>query len=496
MFGRRQIFTDEAEITAGNVCDVLNKALYWHSINQEEINYLWGYYRGVTPILNKTKEVRETINHKIAVNRANEIVTFKRGYGFGEPIQYIRRGPKKSAKKPQGLQKLLSKLKPQKGGEDKLSEDINRLNEFMFTEDKHAEDSALAEWLYVCGVGMRMALPGDGAEEPFKIYTLDPRYSFVVRYNGLGEPVVMGVKIIQKENGAKIYSVYTRDRYFEIENDTVLKEQGHVLRDVPLFEYPANKARLGAFEIALPLLDAINEIESNRLDDVVQYVNSFLALLGGTIDDETAKKLNEYKMLCLPEGVDAKYLSVAMQQTDVQVMADSLYEYVLTICGIPNRNGGSSTSDTGSAVIMRDGWEMAEAHMKSVEQEFKKAEKRFLKLILRILKDTPGIEMGLELKNVEIKFSRRNYDNLQTKAQVLTTLLNNPKIHPQLAFVHSGMFLDPESAYLQSKEWWEEQEEKQAAEMNSYVKSLGDNGDGDEDDDTVQQDRQDDSVSE
>lgn len=30
-------------------------------------------------------------NHgsKVCVNRANEIVTFKRAYGFGEPIQYI-----------------------------------------------------------------------------------------------------------------------------------------------------------------------------------------------------------------------------------------------------------------------------------------------------------------------------------------------------------------------------------------------------------------------
>lgn len=180
------------------------------------------------------------------------------------------------------------------------------------------------------------------------------------------------------------------------------------------------------------------------------------------------------KMLCLPEGVDAKYLSAAMQQTDMQVLVDNLYDAVLTICGIPNRNGGSSTSDTGSAVIMRDGWESAEAQMKSVEHEFKKAEKRFLKLILRILKDTPDVEMNLELRNVEIKFSRRNYDNLQTKSQVLTTLLNNPKIHPELAFVHSGLFLDPESAYLQSKEWWEQQEQKEQQELNSYVDSLTD----------------------
>ena len=442
MNGRTTIYTDEPEITVENVVEVLNKALRTHAVNQGEIEYLWDYYRGKTPILGKKKEVRESINHKICVNRANEIVTFKRGYGFGEPIQYIRRGTN-----------------------DSLSDEINELNEYMFVENKHAEDSALAEWIYVAGRGMRMALPGPDKDEPFKLYTLDPRYSFVVRYNGLGEPVVMGVKFITKENKQSVYSCYTRDMYFEIENGVVVKSQPHVLGDVPIFEYPANRAQLGAFEIVLSLLDAINEAESNRLDDMVQYVNSFLALLGGTIDDETHSKLDEYKMLCLPEGVDAKYLSVAMQQGDTQVMVDDLYDAVLTICGIPNRNGGSSTSDTGSAVIMRDGWEMAEAQMKSVEDEFKKAEKRFLKMVLRILKDMVGLE--IELKNVEIKFSRRNYDNLQTKSQVLTTLLSNPKIHPELAFQHCGLFLDPESAYLQSKEWWEANERKVSNEVQS-----------------------------
>ena len=436
MFGRTQIYTDVAEITAENVVDVLQKALNVHAKNQGEIDYLWNYYRGKTPILSKKKEVRESINHKVNVNRANEIVTFKRGYGFGEPIQYIRRGT-----------------------DEGLSDEIAALNEYMFLAGKHAEDSELAEWMYVAGVGMRMVMPGTDSEEPFKLFTLDPRYSFVVRYNGLGEPVVMGVKTIVKQEGSvQVHSVYTRDRYFEIENGVIIKNQAHVLGDVPIFEYPANKARLGSFEVCLSLLDAISEIESNRLDDVQQFVNSFLALLGGTIDDETASKLDEYKMLCLPEGVDAKYLSVAMQQNDTQVLADALYDEVLTICGIPNRNGGSSTSDTGSAVIMRDGWESAEAQMKSVELEFKRAEKRFLKLVLRILKDLTGTEIAL--KNVEIKFSRRNYDNIQTKSQVLTTLLSNPKVHPELAFIHSGLFLDPESAYLQSKEWWEENEKK------------------------------------
>ena len=466
LFGRTQIYTDVEYITAENVVEVLSKALLVHAKNQNEIQYLWDYYRGKTPILGKVKEVREEINHKINVNRANEIVTFKRGYGFGEPIQYIRRGT-----------------------EESLSDEVQALNEYMYVSGKEARDSDMAEWLYVSGVGMRMQLPGYDVEEPLRIFTLDPRYSFVVRYNGLGEPVVMGVKIIVKEDAHPVYSVYTKDRYFEIDNLTIKKEEYHFLGDVPIFEYPANKARLGCFEIVLPLLDAISELESNRMDDVVQYVNSFLALLGGTIDEETVKMLNENKMLCLPEGVDAKYLSAVMNQADLQIQADSLYEYVLTICGVPNRNGGSSTSDNGAAVIFRDGWQMAESHMKSVELEYKEADKRFLKMALRILNDMVGLE--LPLKNVEPKFSRRNYDNIQTKSQVLTTMLNNPRIHPELAFVHSGLFLDPEGAYLMSREWWETNERKEAEEMDAYVRSLGD-----EHEDTVHENGQDDSVSE
>ena len=244
LFGRTVIYTDEEHITSDNVVDVLNKAVKVHAQNQSEIEYLWNYYRGCTPILGKTKEVRENINHKIAVNRANEIVTFKRGYGFGEPIQYIRRG-----------------------SDEGLTDDIAALNEYMFAQSKHAKDSTLAEWMYVCGLGMRMVLPGQDADEPFKIYTLDPRYSFVVRYNGLGEPVVMGVKFVKRENGQIRYSVYAKDFYFEIENGLVMKQQGHVLGDIPLFVYPANQAQTGAFEVVLPLLDAINAALVELIED-------------------------------------------------------------------------------------------------------------------------------------------------------------------------------------------------------------------------------------
>jgi len=145
------------------------------------------------------------------------------------------------------------------------------------------------------------------------------------------------------------------------------------------------------------------------------------------------------------------------------VLVDNIWDAVQSICGVPYLNGEGSTSDNGVAVALRNGWQTAEAQMKSVELEWNRSEKGCLKLVLRILKDMTGLEIAL--KNVEIKFSRRNYDNIQTKSQVLTTLLSNPKVHPELAFIHSGLFLDPESAYLQSKEWWEANEQKALAQQ-------------------------------
>ena len=87
--GRRKIKTTVPEITKDNIVEVLDRALAEHAANAGEIQYLWDVYCGVQDIFDKIKYVRENINNKVVVNRANEIVTFKTAYLLNEPIQYI-----------------------------------------------------------------------------------------------------------------------------------------------------------------------------------------------------------------------------------------------------------------------------------------------------------------------------------------------------------------------------------------------------------------------
>ncbi len=463
LFGRRVIYTDVTEVTTGNVIDVLQKALFVHLQNQADIDYLYRYYRGDQPILNREKDVRPEINNKIVENRANEIVSFKVGYLMGEPVQYVSRGD-----------------------DEVIAKNVMRLNDYVLSEDKPAKDKELADWFHICGTSYRMILPDDMAdvdedEAPFEIFTLDPRYCFVVYSTALGNPPLMGVKYILKEDGTLVFSCYTQDHYYEVNNTWAILHSEPQYLGIPIIEYPANKARLGAFEIVIPLLDAINTVESNRLDGVEQFVQALMLFHNVDISSEDFGNLKEmgaikFKDIDAQTKAEIQYLTSEMNQAQTQTLVDSMYNTVLTICGMPNRNGGSSTSDTGSAVIMRDGWSAAEARAKDSELIFKRSEKEFLKLLLRICRDLG--DLSLKLSGLEIRFTRRNYENITEKANVLTMMLSNSKIAPVLAFTHSGLFSDPQLAYKMSMEYMEEQERKQEA-VNAGDQTIGGGGAGD-----------------
>lgn len=454
--GRRVIKTDETEVTVDNVISILDKALPYHEKNRQEIVYLWNYYKGLQPVLDRKKEVRPEICNKIVENRANEIVSFKTGYLMGEPLQYVSRG------------------------EGDIAEAINLLNEYVFAEEKPTKDKELADWFHICGTSFRMVLPdeevGEEDDSPFEIYTLDPRNTFVVYHNGLGNKPVLGVKYVIDDQAVVHYSCYSKYEYFEIVEGKVVKHEPHILGDIPIVEYPLNLARIGAFEIVLPLLDAINVTDSNRVDGVEQFIQALMVFYNIDISSEKYKELREegaIKVQDIDPNMKAKveYLVNNMSQGETQTLKEDMYQTVLTICGMPNRNGGSSTSDTGSAVIMRDGWSAAEARAKDAELMFKKSERIFLRLVLNICKTLKG--MDLRVSNVEIRFTRRNYENILQKAQVLDLMLKNSKIHPRLAFEHCGLFVDSDLAYTLSEEYAKEQEAKLQEQENL---KKGDNG--------------------
>lgn len=435
--GRKEIRSGVEAITAANVADVIAQAMVIHSVNQSRIKYLWDYYKGKQPIEQRIKETRPEINNKIVVNRANEIVSFKSGYLMGEPIQYIY-----------------------KGNDPKVAKAIETLNDFMFAEEKETKDKEIADWFYICGTAFRMVLPDREEDDaPFEIFTMNPMDTFVVYQNGYEHTPLLGCTFSLDQDGNRVFYAYSKDTFYKVVNGNVVTMQRHRLKGIPIVEYPLNMARIGAFELVLDLLNAINAAESDRQDAADAFVQAFMLFHNVDITSEDFTQMKAQGAIKVTDvdpqmPGEVKYIVESLSQADTQVLVNDLYTEVLTITGMPNRNGGSSTSDTGVATIFRDGWAAADARAKNDEQYFKRSEKEFLKIALQICKDTLG--MDVKVKDIEIRFTRRNYENIVSKANVLVTMLGNDRIHPRLAFEHCGMFADPGLAYQISEEFYED----------------------------------------
>ena len=454
LHGRKVIYTDAEEITSQNVVDILQSANEDNTSNVADIEYLYDYYKGDQPILEREKDFNDNIMNTIVENHANEIVSFKTGYFLSAPIQYID------------------------AGEDEVSEDLKNVNAWLGLESKEDSDLQIAEWFSICGTAFRMVLPKeeriDETDSPFEFFTLDPRTTFVVYSSKLGHKPMMGVTYVQLADEDKvIYYVYTNHEFFVIADDKIESTTAHSLGVVPIIEYPANNARMGDFEVVIGLLDAINSVQSDRADGVEQFIQSILCLENMQLDTDSEgdfmQRLKEVGGMFIPEGGKAYYLNQQLNQGDTQTLKDDLYEAVLYICGMPNRNGGSSTSDTGSAVLLRDGWSAAEARAKNTEICFKKSERKFLNMIIFIANTMGGTNLGLT--QVDIRFPRRNYTNDSAKVTNLVTMLSNDWIAPQQAFEHSDMFPDPDAAFLEAKKWHDEQEAKNAQSLMEMPES-------------------------
>lgn len=453
--GRHRILCSADGVTADNVVGLLEQARLTHVLNASDEDYLHRYFLGVQPVLQREKEVRPTINNKVVENRAYQITKDRADALVGEPITYSVRGTGGVGHRAAQAQ----------GATDELSHRVQRLNDCCEAADKHSCDLEMAQWLCECGVAYRIVLPtGDvevGGDMPFVVASLDPRDTFVVYRNDVFRTPLYAVNAVRDELTHEArYTVYTDSERFVVSGGRVVSSDANPLGMVPIIEYDANPERMGVFEAVLSLFDAINEIESNRVDGVAQFVQSLMVFENVDMDADEWEDMcaKGAVMVSSTSDVAAKVYAVSAQldQNQSQTLVDSLYKTALSVCGMPFNTGGSaSTSDTGAAVTMRDGWSNSENRCKETESMWKRSERRFLRAALSILETSEHI--GLSPMQVEIKFTRRNYEAIQSKAQVLTTMLGSGKIHPRLAFEHSGMFSDPEAAYDLSAAYVEEQ---------------------------------------
>ena len=434
LFGRKALMSSYTEINESNIEKAFAEIRSDFEANSMQCETLWKYYRGDQNILYRTKTKRPEICNRAVVNCPLEIVNFKSGYSFGEPVQYVCRA----------------------SGEDEgISQRVADLNEFMYGAGKFGLDKELGDWLFTCGTAYRMIMSGDDIQ-PFRIDTLDPRNTGVAYSADFGRAPVMAIQRKRDENGDTVFWCWTADYVYKLSGGLLVSKEPHAMGFIPIFEYTTGNARLGAFEPAMGLIDALNIIENNRVDGVEQFVQFFMKCVNVKLDPEQYAELREAGLMSFTSDPgnpgDVNPVTVELDQSQTQVLADDIYQQILIKCDMPDRNGANrTTGDTGQAVILRDGWSAAESYARSIEMFFKPVEQRFIGAALKLCA-MRGYDLGLKVSDIGIKFTRNMTDNLLTKTQGLQNELE-AGIHPRICIANCGLFSDPEQVYLDSIEY-------------------------------------------
>ena len=403
---------------------------------QEE--FLYWYTRGVQPILNRRKEVREDIMNVVQVNTAAEVCDFKNGYLIQKPCAYVAR---------------------RKGVQTK----VKKLNEYLYRSGKAEADNKTADWFHRVGKGVMYVEPNDDAETPFKAFALDPRSAFVVYSLKPGNDPVMGVNYVVADGKAK-FDVFTRDSVYHLSGaqtgKVVTTEMNHdymasaavldsiepnVLGYIPIIEYRYNSVNTACFELAIPLIDELSNLASNACDGVEQFIQSLAIAVNCEFPENTTitdiRKAGMIALRSIGENkADFRVLSEQLDQTQTKVLMDSLREEIFHICAMPNRSDGRNYDTTGAAQLASLGWYQADCSARNTEDLFKESNRQFDRIIVDILRRKKLLD--IDINDFELNFPHGETANVQSKAQAFQTLMA-AGMHPELAAEKSGISSDP-----------------------------------------------------
>lgn len=463
--GRKRIII-EKEVTRENLIPILQKALSIHYENQQECRYLIDYCKGRQNILDRSSEeagYNSSINNKTVVNYAWSSIRDIVGYTFGKNTQYT----------------------PTSGNYRK---DIDELSRILTYESNALADHESSTYASICGFGYLCMLPSEELlsdympDIPLIDCSLSPLTTFVIQSARPGNPVTMSVTYYDDEEytyflcytDSKVYIVKTKGiGTLGIGQDIQIIEQENEIGLNPITMVQNNAFLMGDFEVAISVLDAINQLASDTLNDVENVIKSLLIIINAELDNDTVDKVKKNRILELVGGdqnnkiPDAKFIYQQLDSMGMQNMREYLEEAYKQIIGIPDRKTrGGGGGDTGDAVKLRDGWADIEIVARIKEQYFKVAKRKQVAVAIRILQKLNLVSKNFRVRYLDIKVPRNNIDNLQTKAQAYSTLNGTKTLHPADALDMVELTTDIDTKVDRGIKFWQEQAEKEQ-EMNS-----------------------------
>lgn len=398
------IFNEDKSINEKALVSCLKE----HTESVDRFTTLKDLYDGKHAILKRSKVQTDLANNKLMINHAEYITDFATAYFMGNPIKYTF---------------------PE---EETRTDDDSLLQAFRKANITQV-DTELARDLSIFGIGIEYVY--QDKEGNTKSTNLDPRTAFLIVDDTVEENSLLGVHRIKKRDInnkeiGEILKVITDDTVYtyEFKNDKLIliNEELNVFNEVSMIEYWNKVNQKGDFESVVSLINAYNLLQSDRVNDKEQYVDSLLVLYGTLAGDnseeklKTARELKRLGLLELSEGDKVEYLSKTFHEADVELLKKSIIEDIHKISKVPNLTDENFAGNS-SGVAMKYKLLGLEQLAQTKEEYYRIGLKERIKLYSNIL----NIKMiSIDVDNIEMTFIRSLPVNELEIAQLITYLNN------------------------------------------------------------------------
>ena len=372
------------------------------------------YYDGIQDILNKTYTDESKPCNRTVMNYCKNIVDSYCGY-LATPgyISY--------------------------SSENDIEDIMNILN----YNDYQAEDADLLLDALIYGTAAELMFIDSEGKTRFRL--INPTQCFAVYDDSLTGDLLYFVRMykandwdesdkyfvdVYGDNEVKHYSMSGKNGYLEFIND-----EKHYFSQCPanVFSLPDEKS---VFDCIMSLQDSANELLSDEIDDYSAFCDAYLSLTGVDADNDDISSMKENRVLILPEGSNASWLTKNASDAQVENILKRIHDSIYRVAQCPDFSSETFIGGVSSGVAIRYRLTGMETRAAKIVAEMKKALQRRVEIICGIA----SLKLGEEVfRDINISFKRNIPEDYTTLINVVNGLkgsVSDATLLSQIPFIN------------------------------------------------------------
>ena len=321
-------------------------------------------------------------------------------------------------------------------------QDITDIMEILRYNDYQAEDADFLLDALVYGTAIELMYNDNKGQTRFRL--INPLSAFGIYDDSLTGDLMYFVRMYKASDWDNTDTYYV-DLYNEVTIKhytmagvngylTFIDEEPHYFNQVPanIFNLPDEKS---IFDCIMSLQDAANELVSAEIDDFSAFCDAYLTLIGVDADRDDIASMKENRVLLLPEGATAQWLTKNSNDTQIENILKRIHDSIYRISQCVDYSSETLMSGVASGISIKYKMSGMETRAAQICSEMKKALQRRVELICGIA----ALKLGEEVfRDIDIDFKRNLPEDYTSTINLINTLkgtVSDATLLSQLPFI-------------------------------------------------------------